>query len=293
MADRDREMPGGSRSPTAPRLILGSQLRRFREAAGVTTDDAAYRIRASRSKISRMEKGRVGFKVRDVEDLLTLYGVSDSETRSSVLSLVGLAGGAGWWTGYDEVLPDWFEPYLGLESAASLIRCFELQFVPGLFQTGDYARAVVLLGPAAVPGETTDRRVALRLKRQDLLTRPDPPRIWAVLDEGLLRRPIGGRSVMSAQVARLAEIADLPNVTLQVVPFGRGGHAAAGGSFSMLRFDEADVPDMVYLEQLASAVYLDKREDVDLYASVMDLLGVKALTPSQTRAFLARIRDET
>jgi transcriptional regulator with XRE-family HTH domain len=292
MADRGQEMPGGPRSPTVPRLILGSQLRRFREGAGVTPEAAAYRIRASRSKISRMEKGRVGFKERDVEDLLTLYGVTDSETRSSVLSLVGLAGGAGWWTGYDGVLPDWFEPYLGLESEASLIRCFELQFVPGLFQTGDYARAVALLGPAAMPGETTDRRVALRLKRQDLLTRPDPPRIWAVLDEGVLRRPIGGRSVMSAQFARLAEIADLPNVTLQVVPFGRGGHAAAGGSFSMLRFDEADVPDMVYLEQLASAVYLDKREDIDLYAGVMDLLGVKALTPSQTRGFLARIRDE-
>jgi transcriptional regulator with XRE-family HTH domain len=293
MAEQDGEAPFGSRSPTAPRMILGSQLRRFREAAGMTPDDAGYRIRASRSKISRMENGRVGFKERDVADLLTLYGVADSELRSSVLSLVGLAGAAGWWSGYDEVLPGWFEPYLGLESAASLIRCFELQFVPGLFQHEDYARGVVLLGPAAVPGEETDRRVALRLKRQDLLTRPDPPRIWAVVDEGVLRRPIGGRSTMRAQLTRLTEVADLPNVTLQVMPFGRGGHAAAGGSFSMLRFDEAEVPDMVYIEQLASAVYLDKREDVDLYAGVMDRLGAKALTPPQTLTFLAKIRDET
>lgn len=293
MAEQDGNAPVGSRSPTAPRLILGNQLRRFREAAGVAPEDAGYRIRASRSKISRMEKGRVGFKERDVADLLTLYGVTDSETRSSVLSLVGLAGASGWWSRYDEVLPDWFEPYLGLESAASLIRCFELQFVPGLFQTADYARAVVLLGPAAVPGEDTDRTVALRLKRQDLLSRPRAPRIWAVVDEGVLRRPIGGHSVMRDQLSRLAEIADLPNVTLQVVPFGRGGHAAAGGSFSMLRFDEADVPDMVYLEQLSSAAYLDKREDVDLYAGVMDRLGAKALTPPQSRNFLTRIRYET
>ena len=293
MADQDGEAPAGPLSPTAPRMILGSHLRRFREAAGITPEQAGYRIRASRSKISRMENGRVGFKERDVADLLTLYGVTDSETRSSVLSLVGLAGAAGWWSHYDEVLPGWFEPYLGLESAASLIRSFELQFVPGLFQTEDYAHAVVMLGPAAVPGQETDRRVALRLKRQGLLTRPDPPRIWAVVDEGVLWRPIGGRPVMRGQLSRLAEITDLPNVTLQVMPFGRGGHAAAGGSFSMLRFDETDVPDMVYIEQLASAVYLDKREDVDLYAGVMDRLGAKALTPSQTRSFLARIRDKT
>lgn len=293
MAEQDGNTLVGSPSPTAPRLILGRQLRRFREAAGVTSEDAGYRIRASRSKISRMEKGRVGFKERDVADLLTLYGVTDSETRSSVLSLVGLAGASGWWSRYDEVLPDWFEPYLGLESAASLIRCFELQFVPGLFQTADYARAVVLLGPTAVPGEDTDRTVALRLKRQDLLSRPRAPRIWAVVDEGVLRRPIGGRAVMRDQLNRLAEIADLPNVTLQVVPFGRGGHAAAGGSFSMLRFDEADVPDMVYLEHLSSAVYLDKREDVDLYAGVMDRLGARALTPAQTLNFLTRIRYDT
>jgi transcriptional regulator with XRE-family HTH domain len=292
MAQRERE-PRDPHSPTAPRLILGRQLQRFREAAGMTPDEAGYRIRASRSKISRMENGRVGFKERDVADLLTLYGVADAETRSGVLSLVGLADASGWWTRYDDVLPDWFEPYLGLESAASLIRCFELQFVPGLFQTADYARAVALLGPGATPGEETDRRVALRIKRQDLLTRPDPPRVWAVIDEGTLRRPLGRPEVMRGQLGRLAEIADLPRVTLQVMPFGRGGHAAAGGSFSMLRFTEPDVPDMIYAEQLTSAVYLDKPVDVAIYAEVLDRLSAKALTPSQTRKFLDQVRDET
>ncbi|MCL2585817.1 MAG: helix-turn-helix domain-containing protein [Streptosporangiales bacterium] len=293
MAEKYGKVSGDSPSPTAPRVILGGQLRGFREAAGVTMDEAAHRIRASRSKLSRMENGRVSIKERDIEDLLTLYGVTDAEARSGVLSLVGLANAVGWWDRYDDVLPDWFEPYLGLESASCLIRCFELQFVPGLFQTVDYARAVALLGPGMVPGDELDRRVSLRVKRQDLLTRPGPPRIWAVLDEGVLRRPLGGRAVMRAQIGRLLEVADLPNVTLQVVPFGRGGHAAAGGSFSMLRFADPGVPDMVYAEQLASAVYFDKESDVDLYAGVMDRLGAKALIPAQTRSFLTRIRDET
>jgi len=292
MAEQDGEASGRFHTPTAPRLIVGNQLQRFREAAGVTSQDAANQIRGSLSKISRMENGRVGFKERDVEDLLTLYQVTEAETRSGVLALVRLANAAGWWTQYDEVLPEWFEPYLGLESAASVIRCFELQFVPGLFQTEDYARAVALLAPGPASGEHADQRVALRMKRQDLLVRPEPPRIWAIVDEGVLRRPLGGRAVMHAQLGRLAEVTAMPHVTLQVVPFGRGEHAAAGGSFSMLRFTDPDVPDVVYAEQLTSAVYLDKREDIDLYASVMDRLGATALTPSQTRMFLTRIQNE-
>jgi transcriptional regulator with XRE-family HTH domain len=293
VADEDVDVPGGLPAPTAVRMILGHQLRRFREAAGITPDEASYRIRASRSKISRMENGRVGFKARDVEDLLSLYRVTDAGTRAAALSLVTEANAGGWWNRHADVAPGWFEPYLGLESAASAIRNFELQFVPGLFQTEDYARAVTLLGPAAAPGEETERRVSLRLKRQDLLTRLDPPHIWAILDEGVLRRPIGGRAVMRAQVSRLAGVAGLPHVTLQVIPFGRGGHAAVGGSFNVLRFDSADVPDVVYIEQIASALYLDKREDVELYLAVMDRLGAKALATPHTQAFLARILDET
>jgi hypothetical protein len=292
MVQQDGDPAKGLHTPTAPRMILGSQLRRFREAAGVAPEDAGYQIRASRSKISRMENGHVRFKERDVEDLLTLYGVTDPETRSDVLSLVGLASAAGWWGRYEDVLPDWFSPYLRLESAAAAIRCFELQFVPGLFQTEDYARAVAMLVPGAVT-EETERRVALRIKRQDLVTRPHPPRIWAVMDEGVLRRPLGGRAVMGAQLDRLAEVGELPHITLQVVPFSLGGHAAAGGSFIMLRFTEPEIPDMVYAEQLTSAVYLDNPSDIDVYARVMDRLGATALTPAQTREFLIRIRKQT
>lgn len=290
--------PGGEpfgdvQGPTAPRLILGTHLHRLREAAGITPDEAAYEIRASRSKISRMENGRVRFKERDIEDLLKLYGVTDDETRSALLSLVRQANSPGWWARYGDILPDWFEEYLGLESAASVIRNFELQFVYGLFQTQEYARAVTLLGhPAASEGDI-EQRVSLRMNRQNLLTSPTSPKIWSVLDEGVLRRPVGGRTVLRAQLIRLIEIARFPNVTLQIVPFSRGGHAAASGSFSVLRFSETAVPDVVFIEQLTSALYLDKRQDVDHYVAVMDRLSAKALTPVETGNFLTEILRET
>ena len=281
------------RGPTALRIIIGGQLRRLREAAGVTPDEASYEIRASRSKISRMEHGRVGFKERDVADLLTLYGITDELTRARLLSLARQANTPGWWSKYDDILPDWFEGYLGLEGAASVIRTFELQFVHGLFQTEAYARAVTMLGHKASPAGEIDRRVGVRLKRQDVLTSPEPPQVWSVMDEAALRRPVGGREVMRAQLDHLAEMASLPRISLQVVPFGRGGHAAAGGSFTILRFAEPDLPDIVYIEQLTSALYLDDRKDVDRYMEVMTELGTQALTPADTARLLAEITRDT
>src|SRR6266851_1033936 len=287
------EPPADTLGPTVLRMILGNQLHRFREAAGVTPDQAGYEIRASRSKISRMENGRVGFKERDVADLLALYGVTDEQVRAGMLSLARQANTPGWWSKYGDVLADWFEAYLGLEAAASVIRTFELQFVHGLFQTEAYARAVTLLGHMAAPAEEIDRRVSLRLKRQDLLTGPEPPQVWSVIDEGALRRPVGGRAVMRAQLNWLIEVAELRRVTVQVVPFSRGGHAAAGGSFTVLRFGETDVPDVVYIEQLTSALYLDKREDVDHYLEVMNHLSAEALTPARTARLLTEITRAT
>ena len=290
----DDEPPADISGPTVPRMILGNQLHRFREGAGISPDRAGYEIRSSRSKISRMENGRVGFKERDVTDLLDLYGITDEETRGGLMTLARQANAPGWWSKYGgDIMTDWFGEYLGLEAAASVIRAFELQFVHGLFQTEAYARAVTLLGNTAAPAEEIDRRVGLRLKRQDLLTGPDPPQVWAVLDEGALRRPVGGPAVMRAQLKRLTEVAELRHVTVQVVPFSRGGHAAAGGSFTVLRFGEPDVPDVVYIEQLTSALYLDKREDVDHYLEVMNQLSTEALTPAQSASFITEIIRET
>jgi transcriptional regulator with XRE-family HTH domain len=280
--------------PTVLRMLLGSQLRHLREEAGVTPDQAGYEIRASRSKISRVENGRVSFKERDVADLLTLYGVTDEARRAHMLLLAQHANSQGWWARYDDVLPDWFETYLGLEQAASLIRCYELQFVPGLFQTEEYARAVTVLGHRAASAEEIDRRVSLRLKRQQILANASQtPRVWAVIDESALSRPLGSPAVMREQLARLIEVAELPQVTLQVMPFERGGHSAAGGSFSILRFAEPDLPDIVYLEQLTSALYLDRAEEADHYREVMNSLSAEAATPDQSKLLLGKLIETT
>jgi transcriptional regulator with XRE-family HTH domain len=277
--------------PTVLRIMLGTQLRRLREASGITPDQAGYEIRGSRSKISRIEHGRVGFKERDISDLLTLYGVTDEQLRAGMLALARRANTPGWWAKYNDILPDWFEPYLGLESAASLLRNFELQFVHGLLQTQDYARAVTALAQSS-SSQDIERRVSLRMQRQQLLGGPDPPRVWFVMDEAALRRPVGGRHVMRAQLNHLLEMAALPHVTLQVVPFRRGGHAAAGGSFTILRFAAPDLPDVVYLEQLTSALILDDRSHVDHYMEVMNRLSAEAHTPAATARFLKEvIRD--
>ena len=274
-------------------MMLGSRLRQLREAAKVTPEQAGYEIRASRSKISRMENGRVSFKDRDIADLLTLYGVADEQVRQATLELARRANVPGWWAMYSDILPDWFEMYLGLESSAAVIRTFELQFVPGLLQTEDYARAVTVLGHKAAPTSEIDRRVALRMRRQQVLRKAEPTRIWTVMDEAALRRPVGGRAVMHAQLRHLAQATTAPHVTVQVVPFGHGGHAAAGGSFSILRFDQPDLPDVVYIEQLTSALYLENRQDVDNYHEVMNQLSTDALTPADTAAFIEGIIADT
>lgn len=281
---------GGSiAGPTVRRMLLGAHLRRLREAKGVSREKAGWEIRASESKISRMELGRVGFKERDVADLLTLYGVVDEDQRAALLTLARQANTPGWWHTYGDLLPTWFQSYLDLEASTALLRTYEVQFIPGLLQTRDYARAVVRLGHGRARAEEIDRRVDLRMARQELLTRSEAPRLWAVVDEAALRRPIGGPEVMRAQIASLIEATKLPSVRLQVVPFGVGGHAAAGGAFTMLRFGDQDLPDVVYIEHLTSALYLDKREDVDQYAAAMDRLCVEAETPGSTPEILGEI----
>ena len=274
--------PAGG-GPTVPRRLLGAQLRRLREERGITLEDAGDVIRASGSKMSRLETGRVGFKDRDIADLLTFYDVTDEQQRGALQELARSASAHGWWHDYSDVLPAWFEAYVGLEEAATSIRTYEIQFVPGLLQTEDYARAVTLLGHHGAPASEIEQRVGLRMARQTLLAEPRPMHLWAVLDEAVLRRPAGRPGVMRRQLQHLLEAADRPNVTIQVIPFAAGAHAAAGGPFSILRFAERDLPDVVYLEQLTSALYLDKRETVDHYMAVMERLCLEA-TPSASTA---------
>ncbi|MFF7970855.1 Scr1 family TA system antitoxin-like transcriptional regulator [Streptomyces sp. NPDC007905] len=267
-------------------MLLGSQLRRLREARGITREAAGYSIRASESKISRMELGRVSFKTRDVEDLLTLYGITDEAERESLLSLAREANVAGWWHSYTDVLPTWFPTYVGLEGAASLIRVYEVQFVHGLLQTEDYARAVVRRGMKGASAADVDRRVALRLERQKHLLADNAPEFHIVLDEAALRRPYGDRDVMRGQFQHLIDVSQRPNVRLQVMPFSFGGHSGESGAFTILSFPESDLSDVVYVEQLTSALYLDKREDVAQYEQALKELQQDSPGPDESRDLL-------
>ncbi|MFB6719593.1 helix-turn-helix domain-containing protein [Kribbella sp. NPDC056345] len=279
--------------PTALRIMLGSHLRKLREDAGITRSDAGWAIRGSESKISRLELGRVGFKVRDVEDLLALYKVDDEVERDRLVSLARQANDPGWWQRYDDLTPNWFHSYLGLEMAADLIRAFELQFVPGLLQTPEYARAVMALGrlDEPMPRAEQDRLVTLRMRRQEVLTRQRPARLWALIDEAVLRRPIGGKTVLRNQLEFLIEQSRRHNVTLQIIPFSKGGYTATGGAFTLLRFNQADLNDIVYIEHLTSAVYLDKREDLDAYIVTMDALSIAAAQPRDTERLIRAAID--
>jgi hypothetical protein len=276
--------PGGG--PTVRRILMGTQLRRLREAKGITREDAGYHIRASESKISRMELGRVSFKERDVVDLLALYGVEDAAEGKALVTLAREANAPGWWHQYADVLPDWFQTYMGLEEAASVLRVYEVQFIPGLLQTASYARAVITRGQPGAPAEEIERRVSMRITRQELLTKPGGPRLWAVVDEAALRRPVGRPEVFRSQLEHLIEVTQESRITLQVTPFLTGGPIAEAGAFTIMRFPEQDLPDVVYLEQLTSALYLDKREDVERYSEVMERLSVESESPERTADLL-------
>jgi transcriptional regulator with XRE-family HTH domain len=279
--------------PTALRMQIGARLRRMREDRGVSRAEAGEAIRGSASKMSRLELGRHGFKVRDVLDLLTLYGVDDEVERDGFLQLVREAKKPGWWQSYGDVVPSWFEQYLGLEQSATTIRSYEVQYVPGLLQTRDYARAVIGLEHHDAPYDGLERRLTVRLKRQEILhRRTGAAMLWAVLDEAALRRPIGGPDTMRGQIEHLIAVSEtMNNVKLQVLPFSAGGHLALGGPITIVRFAEHDLDDVIYLEQLTGARYPEGDEAVR-YQKIMDLLAIRAARPARTTSFLqALLRD--
>jgi Domain of unknown function (DUF5753)/Helix-turn-helix domain len=280
-----------SGAPTARRIVLGAQLRRLRESADISRADAGYQIRGSDSKISRMELGRVGFKERDVSDLLTMYGVNDGNQRAFLLDMVRASNERGWWHRYTDLMPDWFSNFVGLEESASLIQNYELLFMPGLLQTEEYIRAVVSHGQPAHLDDQTERRVQLRLQRQKLLFRQGAPRLWAVVDEAVLHRPIGGPAALRRQLDYLLDVTKQPNITLQVVPYSMSGYSAEG-PFSMLRFAEPTLPDVVYIEHLSGALYLDRPYEIEVYGRVIDRLAVDAETPEHSRQLVTKLRQE-
>jgi len=280
----------GAGNPAVLRILLGAQLRRLRESKRITLEEAGNVIRASHSKLSRLESGRVAFKDRDIVDLFIHYGVTDAAQIETLRGVAVRANSRGWWHDYSDILPPWFEEYISLEEAAVQIRGYEVQFVPGLLQTEEYARAVTLLAYSN-PKEIS-RRVSLRMARQARLSGAEPVALGMVLDEAALMRPIGGPSVMRAQLKHLIEMSQRPNVTLQILPFKVGGHAAAGGPFSVLHFAESDLSDIVYLEQLATAQYHEKPDMVGKYQAVMERLRIEAATPADSVKRLQAILSE-
>lgn len=278
-------------SPSVRRRRLGAQLRQLREQAGYTLQQAADRLDWARAKVGRVETSELKtVKPSDLDAMLTLYGIEDEQAREAMHQLARDAKEKGWWWKYRDVfgaeaLPDF-------EAEASLIRTYQVATVPGLLQTPEYAEGVFRGGRLTAP-ENIRRQVDARMERREILTRfDDPPRLWAIIDEAALRRPIGGAEVMRAQIEHLIDLMRQPSITIQVMPFSFGGHSAEGGAFTILRFADNELPDIVYVEQLASALYLDKREDVDRYSEVMERLCAVSTTPDETVELLRAIADE-
>jgi transcriptional regulator with XRE-family HTH domain len=289
---REATPPGeAGEGPTAARIRLGTQLRRLREGAGISREDASAAIRSSAVKISRLELGRTAIKTRDLTDLLALYGASDGAEHESMLALSRHGSVPGWWQGYGDAVPAWVKPYLGLEQAARLIRSYDVQFVSGLLQTPEYARAVFSL-PGDSADERAERQLAVRMRRQEILHRADPPYLWTVIDEATLRRPVGGSAVMRAQIEHLLEMSQLRHVNIQVLPFRTGGHAAGGSPVVLLRFAGDQIPDVVYLEQLTGAVYPSSPSALACYRDLLNQLATDADPPIASTMILNQIRKE-
>ncbi|MEU8027101.1 helix-turn-helix transcriptional regulator [Streptomyces sp. NPDC049099] len=279
-------------APTVGQVVLGRRLLELRERAGLKREDAARVLRVAPATVRRMEMAEVALKIPYLQLLLKAYGVADDEAELFV-QVAEEANRPGWWQRFHDILPGWFSMHVSLEGAASLIRSYEPHFVPGLLQTEDYARAVLRSGAI---GQTSpddiERHVALRMQRQQLLTRTDAPRFWAVMDETALRRPVGSPEVMRTQIDKLLEATKLPHVTLQVAPFASGPHPGTYGPFVLFRFAVPELPDMVYSEYLTGAVYLDARAEVATHLEVMDRMAAQAATAQRTKEILRDLRKE-
>ncbi|MEV0981453.1 helix-turn-helix transcriptional regulator [Streptomyces sp. NPDC049915] len=276
----DRSEP----APTLLKMLVGVQLAGFREDAGYSQDQAAKELGFSGAKLSRIESGksRRPPAESDVRDLLTLYGTDEYEA-SVLLRLLQRAGEPGWWQRYDKrLMPEWFERLVGLQEAAATIRTFEIQYVPGLLQTPAYTQAVVKRGLPNAPAGEVQRRVELRMRRARLLLREDAPQLWAVVDESVLLRVLGGKDVMREQLEHLIEMAERPNVTVQVVPLDVTDASAPAIPITYLRFDGLDLPDVVYLEHIRSANFLEDRDETEEYRFALDRLADEALKPRET-----------
>jgi transcriptional regulator with XRE-family HTH domain len=285
-------MPARS-SPTVKRRRLAAELRRLREEADLTIDDVAERLEWSTAKISRIENARVSVMPRDVRFLLRTYGFDESDTGFEVLlTLARESRQRGWWQQYGEAIPDWFQVFVGLEAEAATIWGYDAEFVPGILQTEEYARAVHRAQLVNASSEEIDRLVRVRMERQELLKSDDAPELWLVLNEAVIRRVVGGRDVMRAQLERLVEASSLPNVTLQIVPFSAGAHPAMDGTFKLLTFPEPNDPHIVYIEYHTGSLYLEKPQEVERFRAAFNHLRATATSMDASRDNMERAAEE-
>ncbi len=268
--------------PTVRRRRLGSELRRLREDHSIKLEEVAERLGVAASTLSRIETGKAPTKSVYLTAMLEMYGVTDPAQRQVLVDMAREGHRKGWWSVYDDVLPTGFGIYVGLEAEAAGLRAFEGEAVQGLFQTPDYARAILREVQVRDTDEQVERLVDLRMKRQEVLDRNPPLDVWMILDEAVVRRTIGGPEVMRDQLARLVEESKKPNVTLQVLPFETGSHAGLRGPFSILEFPERADADVAYVESVAGIIYLEKEREVRTCAEAFDRLRAAALSPGQS-----------
>ncbi|MFI9804778.1 helix-turn-helix domain-containing protein [Streptomyces sp. NPDC052301] len=279
-------------APTVGQVVLGKRLQELREAAGLSREEAARVLRVASATVRRMEMAEVALKIPYVQVLLSTYGVPEEEA-SAFVRLAEEANEPGWWQRFHDVLPDWFSLYVSLEGAARIIRSYEPHFVPGLLQTEAYARAVMEAGTIGqTRPETVERHVSLRMERQRLLERDDPPHLWVIMDETVLVRPVSMRpEVMRDQLDRLLEYAQRDRVTLQLAEFAAGPHPGTYAPFTLFRFAEPELPDMVFTEYLTGALYLDSRREVAAHLEVLDHMTARAASAQRTRKVLREYRE--
>jgi transcriptional regulator with XRE-family HTH domain len=277
--------------PAVRRRQLMAELKRLRETTGLTQEEVAGQLDWHPTKIMRIETGRTAPHPNDVRVMLALYGVADNGVLAGLLKLAKDARQRGWWYSYKDVLISRFELFLGLESEADTIRDFELAMIPGLLQTDGYARELIR-GLMAFDAAEVERRVELRMARQRILERDDAPQLWAILDEAAVRRVVGGKAIMRAQLRHLAETAEGGKITIQVLPYSAGPHAGQAGPFIILGFAEPIEPEVVYMETVGGNLYVDKPEEVRLFTTVFDQLRAVALSPAQSAAMLQALAGE-
>ncbi|MCT2591473.1 helix-turn-helix domain-containing protein [Streptomyces sp. N2-109] len=286
------DLRSGGGAPTVLRVVLGRRLQQLREKSGLSYEEAGHALDVTHATVRRMEKAEVGLRIPYVEKLLRTYGVTESEEIEGFVSLAREANQPGWWHRYRDVLPEWFSAFVSLESESELIRAYEPHYVPGLLQTSRYARAVLRSGMPHAPEEEIERQVALRLERQAVLGRAEPPLVWIVIDETVLRRSIGGREVMAEQIEHLIKATELPYVNLQIMPYSAGSHPAMYGPFHLFRFPVEELPDVACTENLVGAAYYDQREDVSAFLEALDRMCGQAAPLNRTAGLLNALRKE-